>query len=148
MEVALQLLLAYARRLILQDPRCAIRASGLPVDLDGAGLEDDHVAPVLQGGHVVVEGPPLVGDEGHSAGRAKRLRNPLALEGGRIGMPTDLLAALALGETLQESDAVALGVPAIDVVEDERPMAMTPQLTIQPKDRQVAFEPAGLARQG
>ena len=48
----------------------------------------------------------------------------------------------------REANAVALGVPAVDVVEDDGPMAMAPERAIEAKDREVAFEPAGLTGQG
>src|SRR5262245_23510927 len=111
----------------------------------GTRLEEDHVTPILQGGDVAVEGLPFVGDDRHAAGGAELLRNFLALQGWGLGMPTDALDPLALRETLEEPNAIALGVPAVDVIEDHRSVAMSPQLAIEAKHRQVAFQPTSLA---
>src|SRR5260370_22814429 len=63
-------------------------------------------------------------------------------------MPTESLERRALRQALEEPNTVALGVQAVHVIEDDRQVAMFPELAIKTKDRQVAFEPAGSAGQG
>jgi hypothetical protein len=61
------------------------------------GLEQDHMATVLQGRHIAVERLPVVGDDRHSAGGRELVRDLVAQQGRGIGMPTDLFDRLALG---------------------------------------------------
>src|SRR5260370_15135516 len=63
-------------------------------------------------------------------------------------MPTDGLERFALRQALEEPNAVALGVQAVHVIEDDRQVALFPELAIKTKDRQVAFQPASSAGQG
>src|SRR5882762_3085542 len=63
-------------------------------------------------------------------------------------MPTDALDLLALRQALEEADAVALGKQAVDVVEDERHVAIFPELAIKTEDGHVAGQPAGRVAQG
>jgi len=63
-------------------------------------------------------------------------------------MPTDQLARLALRQALEQPHAVATGVQTIEVVEDDRPVPLMPELAKESEDRRVALQPAGLAAQG
>jgi hypothetical protein len=45
-------------------------------------------------------------------------------------VPTDALEALALRQALEEPDAVALSEQAVDVIEDDRQMAMLPEVAV------------------
>ena len=95
----------------------------------GRRLEEHQVPSILQGRDVAVEGLPVVGDDGHAAAGAEFLWDILALQGGGIRIPADGLVRLGLGQGLQEADAVAAGVEAVEVVEDDRLVWVAPEET-------------------
>ena len=86
------------------------------VNFPNAGPEQDHMTPVLQCRHIAVERLPVVGDDGHAAGGCEFLRDFVTQQGRGIGMPTDPFDQLALGQALEQSDAVPAGVEAIQVI--------------------------------
>jgi hypothetical protein len=47
----------------LVDLRVVEPRPGLAVDLGGAGLEQEHMSPVLERRHLLVERPPVIGDD-------------------------------------------------------------------------------------
>ena len=82
--------------LLVPEPR-----GGPEVDLPSAGLEEDHMTPILQGRHIAVERLPIIGDDGHAAGGCELLRDFVTQQGRGIGMPTDSFDRLALGQALK-----------------------------------------------
>src|SRR5713226_3917061 len=106
------------------------------------------MSAVFEGGHVGVEGLPVVAHQGHSAGGGKSARDALAMQdtGGRV--PTERFGLLRLGHALEQSYAAAVGIKAVDVVEDEGLMPMFVGLEIDTQWSGLAADPADLAAQG
>jgi hypothetical protein len=72
------------------------------MDFTSAGLEENHMTPVLQCRHIAIERLPIVGDDGHAAGGGELSRDLVAQQGRGIGMPTDSFDRLALGQALEQ----------------------------------------------
>ena len=73
---------------------------------------------------------PLIRDDGDPAGSLKLLRNVIAQQGRRIGMPAHGLDGIGLRQALQEPNAFAAGVQIIKVVENEQPVLVPPEVTV------------------
>src|SRR5216683_2220525 len=99
-------------------------AGRVAVDLQRSRLEDEHMATVFQGGHVGVEGLPVVAHQGHSAGGGKSARDALAMQDTGGCVPTERFGLLRLGHALEQANAATVGIKAVDVVEDEGLMPM------------------------
>ena len=63
--------------------------------------------------------------------------------GSRIGIPTDGLVRLGLGQRFQEANAVVVAIEAVQVIKNDRPVLVMPELAVQTEGGGVAFQPAG-----
>src|SRR6516165_10025720 len=121
---------------------------GTEVDFQSAGLEQDDVPSILQGCHIAIERLPVVGDDDHAAGGGELLRDLVAQQAWRIGMPTDPLDRLALGQAFEQSYSVSAGIQAVQIVQDDGLVAMTPQRAVEAENRGVTIAPTDGAREG
>ena len=117
----------------------------LSVHLGCAWLEQEHMPPVLERRHVLVERLPVIGDDHDPAPGRELPGNALPLQAPRVGMPGHSLFLLGLAEALEQADAAAVGVEGIDVVDDDELVAVPVQLDVHAKGGGVALDPAGFA---
>jgi hypothetical protein len=117
--------------------------AGLTVDLGGAGLEDQNVPAVLQGGDVIVERLPVVADDDHAAGGGELAGQAVLFQAAGVGMPGDRLLLLGLAQAFQEADAGLVGVERIDIVDHDEAAAMPIKLFVHAKGRGIALDPGG-----
>ena len=97
----------------------------MAVDFHGGRLKEQHVAAVFQGGHVGVERAPGVADQDHAARGGKLPRDVAAHQSGRLAQPAQRFGRFRLAQGLEQADAVAVGVQAVDVVEDDGQMPVS-----------------------
>src|SRR5271157_524394 len=76
---------------------------GLAVNLRRAGLEQEHVPPVLKRRHVLVERLPVVGDDDDPAFRRELPRDALPFQAARIRMPGHGFLLLGLAQALEQA---------------------------------------------
>ena len=110
-----------------------------------AGLEEQHMPPVLQRRHVLVERLPVVGDDDHPALGRELPGDALPLQAARVGVPGHGLGLLGLAQALEQADAAAVGVEGVDVVDDDELIPVPVELGVHAERRGVALDPAALA---
>src|SRR5262249_38861627 len=116
--------------------------AGLAVDLGSAGLEDQDVPAVLQGGGVIVQRLPVVADDDHPAGGGELAGHAVLFQAAGVGVPGDWLLLLGLAQALQEANAGLIGVERIDIVDHDEAAAMPIKLFVHAERRGIAFDPA------
>jgi hypothetical protein len=82
-------------------------------------LEEQHVPPVLEGGYVLVQSLPVVGDDDDPALGDELPRDAVPLEAPGIALPGDGLLLLGLAEALQKPHSGPVCIEGVDVVDDD-----------------------------
>jgi hypothetical protein len=84
--------------------------------------------PVLERRHVPVERLPVVGDDDDPAFGGELPRDALPLQAARVRVPGNRFLLLGLAQALEQTDAAAVSVQGIDVVDDDELIPMAVEL--------------------
>jgi hypothetical protein len=122
-------------------------AGRLAVDLQRRRLEDEHVTAIFESSHVGVERLPVVAYQRQPTGGGELSWDALAVQDRRGRVPAQGLGSFGLAEGLEQADAAAVGVQAIDIVEYQGLVAVLVGLEVDAQRGGLAAEPADLAAQ-
>ena len=122
--------------------------AGLAMDLSGGRLEEQHMAAILYGGDIGVQRPPVIGQDGHTAGGSERTRDGGALELGGRRVPGDAFDGIGLAQTLEQPYGRRAGIEAVDVIDDHQLVAVFVEGAIHAEGGGIALEPAGAVGDG
>src|SRR5216683_1607950 len=117
-------------------------SSGPAMHFQRRRLEQQHMAAVLQGGHVGIERLPVIANHCDATLGGELQRNPLTLEDRCRRMPTQCFGWFGLTKCLQKANTAAIGVQAVYVVEDKRLMTVFVGLQIDAQGCGLAIDPA------
>src|SRR5262249_36287017 len=128
-------------RLIPNPPR------RLAVDFHRRRLEEQQMAAVFQGGHVSIECVPVVTHQRYPAAGGELPRDVVSLQGRSRALPRERFGHFRLAHGLEQADALAVRIEAVDVVQDDGLIAVLVSLKINPKRCGLAADPADLSAQ-
>lgn len=126
----------------LQVPKPTRRLS---VNLQGARSECQTMAAVLQGGHIRVQRFPLVSKDGDPAGRRKTRRYLQARARRYLRMPGHAFDGIGLAQRFEQTDALAIPIEAIDIVEHQGLVTVFVCQKVNAKSGSMAIDPANSA---
>src|SRR5262245_57518470 len=102
----------------------------------------NDMSAILDGGQIQIDGSPLIGDDHDAAPRGEFARNAPAVQGRRARLPGDAFDGLALAQALQQAETSRIAVQSIDIVEDERQVAVLKGRLIDAEGTRSAMDPA------
>src|SRR6266851_6605609 len=119
----------------------------LAVDFQRGRLKEEDVAAVFQGSDIGIKRFPVVAHQRYPAGGGELRGHTPTLQDRRRRVPIQGLPRFGLTQGLQEANAAAIGIQAIDIIEYEWLMAMFVSLHVNAQGRGLAADPADVAVQ-
>src|SRR5260370_39789139 len=99
---------------LVREPACR-----LAVNFQGTRLEDQQVAAILQGGHVLVECLPLIPYQDDSAGRGELSGDAALTQGRSCRLPGYGFRSFRLAQGLEQANPQTVGIETVDIVQDD-----------------------------
>src|SRR6266478_4666848 len=94
-------------------------AACLAVDLQGTRLEDQQVAAIFQGGHVLVERLPIIPYQDDSAGRGELSGDAALTQGWSCRLPGYGFRSFRLAQSLEQANPQTVGIESVDIVQND-----------------------------
>src|SRR5229473_6062838 len=105
------------------------------------------MAAIFQGDHIGVERLPSIAHQHYSTGGSELPRDAATLQGRGITLPRQRFRSLRLAECFEQANAGAVGIQAVDVVQDNWLMPVLVGFEVDAKGGGLAADPANRAAQ-
>src|SRR5229473_5736452 len=122
-------------------------ACRLAVNFQGTRLEDQQVASIFQGGHVVVECLPIIPYQDDSAGRGELSGDAALTQGRSCRLPGYGFRSFRLAQSLEQANPQTVGIETVDIVQHDGLIPVLISLQVNTKGGSLAADPADLASQ-
>src|SRR5712692_4857660 len=122
-------------------------AGCLAMDLLRTRLEEQQVAAIFQGRHVMVERLPIIADQDDSAGSGELSGDTALAQGRSRRLPGYRLGPFRLAQSFEETNPQAVSIETVDVVQHDGLIPVLVSLQVNTKGSGLAADPTDLAPQ-